>query len=366
MRVCARPNRLLWPLLALAYLIQPATLRASIQKNCVKWFKKKSYHEAALCFIGVYQQLKARPKRTESERIDMGLSLRNAGLSFRNAARQEKLAVRSAYLRERAVKSFSTYLKNKLYTSERWRRFTQIQHNSIKEKIGYARLMVIARSQSGFKLTGYKFVLQAKGSWSGQVRPGPYTLLTKSSGQLQVIEFKIKPGQPKVLRLAARGPNPQPRKARPAPQTRKTQPPTRLAPGKRSAARTVALAHKTPARTAPASRLPAPPRARKPIWPWFVVGVGAAAAVAGGVLTGLSFATVAERDSQLADALKKPAAERTFEQTTSIQQLHNQANGQLTAGLSVGIAGLALAGLGIVFAALPPRPSSPARRQATP
>lgn len=279
-------------------LLAPRQAFASGEAICARWFRQKRYEQSARCFVQLVAALKG--KRSDTQRFQAGLWLRNAAVALRRAAKLEKRSEHGAYLRERALRLLERYLRGSLYSTPTQKRIVENMKSGLESKIAYTDLTVLSgRMEATIRILGYRYKGDGKGSVTKRLRPGRYTVLVRYPKMPETARtVTLPPGQPQVLRFAP--------------------------PKKR-----VSLVRER--------KVPKVKRKRSGL-PWILVGVGAAAAVGGGalVLVGV-VVTQGERDKL--DAI--PIASRTAEHTREIKRLHELAMVQEGVGwalVGVGVA----------------------------
>ncbi|TNE48494.1 MAG: hypothetical protein EP343_15500 [Deltaproteobacteria bacterium] len=292
----------------------------AVDRVCKQWYKKKKYVKASRCFYTLAVQSMSKPTLSEEQREQVGVWLRNAALSLKKAAQLTDSAENASYLREQAISYLDLYLKKKFYDSNTQKTSAVVQRTSLRDKVGYTTLTITTdKATHSIQVTGFRFSLTKKGSWSKKVRPGNYTVLVRTEKGLSKAQVvKLLPRKPQVLNIPVEPPKR--RKVRRPPPPRPVKP---------------------------------PPKANNPpVGPWVVIGLGAASAVVSITMFSLGARERAEGDA-LYETVK--SGQGSLEQTRSLLQYQEASNLDFTIGWVFASIAVVTTTAGIIWYVLHPK-----------
>lgn len=343
--------------LCLGWSLNSEPVWAASDSECKQLYRRKKIQEAAQCFEEYLRQFLSKPKLNSEERYQVGLALRNTNLMYRKAAKQEKQAIKAAYLREKALRYISLYLAGKYYATKSQRRYAVVIRERLKQAIGYAQVTILGgHPKARVRLIGYQYKGSGQGTFSLSLRPGTYTILAKyPDGSTQAKSAVAKPNTPLLVQFK--------KSVAVAPK----KPNIRKKPPQRTSTSKVAQKKKQKDGGLVRKLQPMPRNVQqRTVVTWTLVGSGAALLIVGAVMVGLAIDTNGKADQTETDLRQKlSVGEGGAGDTKSLAEQQALANGLLQGGVAVGVVGLAAGVTGLILGLQKPSssPSPPKRRK---
>ncbi len=167
-----QPTRFLYGAALLCFVL--LLLPGMVQAQCRTLFEQKKYQRAASCFVRLARRLSnVGPNRSRKAR-----SLRNAATCYELAAKRQTQQDRRSYQLEQALLWLQYHNQQRLYDDQELRRQTQRRIRQIRNRIGYATLVVISNHpRSKICVKGYQWNrCELRTVWTVRLRPGPYSI----------------------------------------------------------------------------------------------------------------------------------------------------------------------------------------------